>query len=74
MHKCGFHKFKLQVWTFPCKFAAYLQDTILPFCQITSGGLLVNIGFIVFTANFQFHSFCNPGKRKYVRLYVSQAN
>ena len=73
MHMCGFHKFEQRVWVFS-KFAAYLQDTILPFCQKTSGGLFLNILFIVFTANFQFHQFCNTGKRELACLYFSQAN
>ena len=51
MYMCGFHKFEWRVWVFS-KFAAYLQDTILPFCQKTSGGLFLNILFIDFTANF----------------------
>ena len=40
IHKCGFHRFKLQVLVFSCKFAAYLQHTILPLCQKTSRGLI----------------------------------
>ena len=71
MHMCGFHKSELQVWVFSCKFAAYLPDTTLPFCQKTSERLFLNILFIVFTANFEFHSFCNPGKREFARLYFS---
>ena len=48
MYMCGFHKFEQQVWVFSCKFTAYLRDTILPFCQKTSGGLFLNILFIEF--------------------------
>ena len=47
MHMCGFYKFEEQVWVFSCKFAAYLQDTILPFSPKTSGGLFLNILFFV---------------------------
>ena len=50
MHMCGFHKFKQQVRVLR-KFAAYLQETILLFCQKTSGGLFLDILFIVFTTN-----------------------
>ena len=52
MHMCGFHKFEQQIWVSSCKFATYLLDTILTFCQKSSGGLFLNILLIVFTANF----------------------
>ena len=52
IHMCCFHKFEKQVWVFSCKFAVYLNDTVLPFCQKTSGGLFLNVLLIVFTANF----------------------
>ena len=47
MHICGFHKFEFQFLVFSCNFAACLQDTILLFCQKTSGRL-----FLIFFALF----------------------
>ena len=36
--------------------------------------MFLNILLIVFTANFEFHLFCNLGKREFVCLYFSWAN
>ena len=47
-----------------------LQLCRILFCQKTSGELFLNIVFIVFTANFYFHSFCNLRKREFVKINI----